>query len=96
LNHAIVSCAGIITRSGCEALKQRSKFGAKSLTAFGREGIKAEKRWHILFPPVGRSESTESADVVPELFSANSCYIFAPAQRKLSWRGQPSKVLKIV
>jgi hypothetical protein len=84
-----------MTRSGCKALKQRSKFGAKSVTALGRDGIQAEKRRHILFPPVGRPESQKSADVVPEPISANSCYIFASAQRKLSWRRQPSKVLKI-
>jgi hypothetical protein len=46
-----------MTRSGCKALKQRSKFGAKSVTALGRDGIQAEKRRHILFPPVGRPES---------------------------------------
>jgi hypothetical protein len=53
LNHAITSYDGLINRSGCKALEQRSKFGAKSFTALGSEGIQAQKR-HILFPPVGR------------------------------------------
>jgi hypothetical protein len=96
LNHAITSYVGIIiTRSSCKALKQLSKFGAKSVTALGRDGIQAEKRRHIFFPPEGEPEPTESADVVPERLPANWCYIFAPAQRKLSWRRQPLKVLKL-
>jgi hypothetical protein len=95
LNHAVTSHGDIITRSRCKTLKQRSKFRAKSFTALGRDGIKAQKRRHIVFPSVGKPEPTESADVVPELLSTSSRFIFAPAQRKLSWRRQPLKVLKI-
>jgi hypothetical protein len=49
----------------------------------------------MLFPPVGKPEPTENADVVPELLSTSSRFIFAPARRNLSWRRQPLKVLKI-